>query len=132
MKGVKSTMILSKDAFRLLKRTIKVYRKRIRTNAENPTWFRAFQIEKEFKNTRIKDFDLALQELGHLELIRLYTDGGFAITSKALSYYEHDRKAPWIKIVWFVLGLFTEWLLCKGFDIGFEQVCKIISQIAKK
>ena len=125
-------MILSKDASRLLKRAIKVYRKRIRTNAVNPTWFRASQIEKEFQNTRIRDFDLALQDLGHLELLKVYTDGGFAITSNALSYYEHDRKAPWLKIFWFVLGLFTEWLLCKGFDFGFDQLCRLISHFAGK
>lgn len=125
-------MLLSRDASKLLNRVVKAYRKRMKSNSENPTWFRACQIEKEFKNIKIKNFDLAVQELGKLGLLKCYTDGGFAITSNTISYYEHDRKAPWIKIVWFVLGLFTEWLLCKGFDIGFEQVCKIINQIAEK
>ena len=62
-----------------------MYRKRIRTNAVNPTWFRASQIEKEFQNTRIKNFYLALQGLKHLELLKVYTDGGFAITSKEIN-----------------------------------------------
>lgn len=125
-------MALSKDASKLLKHTVKVYCKRMKIHAKDPTWFRAHQIEKEFQNIRIKNFDFALKELEDLGLLKRYTDGGFAVTSNTISYYENDRKAPWVRIVWFALGLFMEWLLCKGFDIGFEQVCKIISQIAEK
>lgn len=113
-------MMLSKDATKLLKRMVKSYRKRMKTGAENPTWFRACQLSTEFKKVKIENFDFAVKELADLNLVRDYIDGGFAITASAISYYEHDHKALFIKIVWFVLGLFTEWLLCKGLDIGFD------------
>lgn len=124
--------MLSKDAAKLLKRIVKSYRKRMKSGAENPTWFRAFQINKEFKNLKIENFEFATIELANLGLVKRYKDGGFAVTANAIAYYESRRKSPWIRVVWFILGLFVEWLLCKGFDIGFEQLFKIISRIAEK
>lgn len=124
--------MLSKDAAKLLKRIVKSYHKRIKSDAENPTWFRVFQFKTEFKNLKIKDFEFAIEELAHLGLVKRYTDGGFAVTPNAIAYYENNSKALRIRIVWFIFGLFVEWLLCKGFDFGFEQIVRIISQIAEK
>ena len=122
-------MTLSKDARRLLKAAVKSYKKRIKRNADNPTWFRVCQFENEFKHTRIKDFELARRELCDLGLFRKYDDGGFAITHHAVSYMDNYRKIPLIRVVWFVFGAFAEWLICKGFDIGFDFILQIIRKL---
>lgn len=121
-------MGLSKDASKMLSCVVKTYRNRLKTDFENPQWFRSCQLEDVFEKVKFKSFDMARYELSSLNLIKPYTDGGFAITPNTVAYYENNKKIPWIRVFWFVAGLFVEWLLCKGFDIGFDFIIHIIQK----
>lgn len=121
-------MGLSKDASKMLSCIVKTYRNRLKTGFENPQWFRFCQLEDVFKKVKFKSFDMARDELSSLGLIRLYDDKGFAVTQNTFSYYENNKKTPWIRVIWFIAGLFVEWLLCKGFDIGFDFIIHIIQK----
>ena len=48
-------MALSKDASKLLKHTVKVYRKRMKIHAKDPTWFRANIIKPQTENHEPSD-----------------------------------------------------------------------------
>ena len=124
-------MRMSNDARRFLKKMVKAYRRRLKTKAQNPTLFRFNfnQSDKEFQTLKVENLNFILHELKELEMIKEYTDGGFAITSQAIAYYDSTRKAPFIRVVWFLIGVFTEWLLCKGFDEIFSIIGQLIQAL---
>lgn len=54
---------------------------------------------------------MCLQELNENGLIRRYTDGGFAITFKAIALYDEKHRKPFIRVFWFISGaVFTTFL----------------------
>lgn len=105
-------LYLSNITSKFLNAVIKAYRKRLKNNNANSILFRSNFLEiKEFKRFSKEEAEFCLRELDAKNLIRRYTDGGFAVTPDTVAYYDNQKRQPFLRVIWFVFGaVFTAFL----------------------
>ena len=103
---------LSNKTSKFLNAIVKAYRKRLKNNTANSVLFRFnFLNTKEFHCFSKEDAEFCLRELEEKNLIKRYTDGGFAVIPDTVAYYDNKKKQPLLRVIWFVFGaIFTAFL----------------------